>query len=293
MVLVEWQNPMAAVRYPVIDPVLFRIGPAAIRWYGLAYLAAFVLGYWALRRMTRSGLRITKAQLSDLVTWCALGVIVGGRAGWWLFYHRGTGATEPWYEPIALWHGGMSFHGGAIGVGLAILLGTWRNRASFWNVADAVAMVAPIGLFLGRIANFINAELVGRPTSLPWGVIFPGETIPRHPSEIYEALLEGPALAALLWLFKRNARPRDGQTCALFLMLYGIFRFVVEFTRQPDAQIGFIAFGWLTMGQLLSFMFTVAGIVVCLARRSGAEAKLGTREGPPKTHSSPHPYPPP
>ncbi|HEV8607594.1 MAG TPA: prolipoprotein diacylglyceryl transferase [Tepidisphaeraceae bacterium] len=264
------QNLMAAVRHPAIDPVLFHVGPAAIRWYGLAYVAAFLLGYCAMRRMTRSWLHITAAQLGDLVSWCAVGVLLGGRIGWWLFYHRAAGAVEPWYEPIALWHGGMSFHGGTIGVGMAITLWCWRNRAPFWNVADAVALIAPIGLFLGRIANFVNAELVGRPTNLPWGVIFPGETIPRHPSEIYEAVLEGPVLAALLWLVWRKLRLRDGQISALFLILYGLLRFGVEFTRQPDAQLGFIAFGWLTMGQLLSLMFAVAGMLVWFSPMLGS-----------------------
>jgi len=292
MLLFGLGNLMAAVRYPSIDPVLFRIGPAAIRWYGLAYLAAFTFGYVGLRRMTRSWLRITRTQLNDLITWCALGVIAGGRAGWWLFYHIGMGAAEPWYEAIALWHGGMSFHGGVSGVALALLLWSWKNGASFWNLADAVAMVAPIGLFLGRIANFINAELVGRPTSVAWGVIFPGENFPRHPSEIYEAILEGPVLAGLLWLTHRRLRLRDGQAAALFLVLYGTFRFAVEFTRQPDTQLGFIAFGWLTMGQLLSFLFAVAGIIVWVVKRSGAEAKLSTIKGAPKTPPAPHPYSP-
>jgi phosphatidylglycerol:prolipoprotein diacylglycerol transferase len=264
----ELRNLMAAVRYPAIDPVLFRVGPAAIRWYGLAYLAAFILGYLALRRITRSWLRITTTQLIDLITWCAIGVIAGGRAGWWLFYHRGMGAAEPWYEPIALWHGGMSFHGGLIGVGIVLAVWARTNLASFWNIADAIALVAPAGLFLGRLANFINAELVGRPTTLPWGVIFPGDNLARHPSEIYEAILEGPVLLTSLWLARRYLRLRDGQIGALFLVLYGIIRFVVEFTRQPDAQLGFIALGWLTMGQLLSCLFALAGLILFFLRRS-------------------------
>ncbi len=281
MLLVELPNLMAAVRYPVLDPVLFRVGPAAIRWYGLAYLAAFFLGYLGLRRMTRSRLRISTAELSDLLTWCVVGVVAGGRAGWWLFYHRGMGAAEPWYEPLALWNGGMSFHGGLIGVGIVLAVWSWRNHASFWNIADAVALVAPVGLFLGRLANFINAELVGRPTSLPWGVIFPGENFPRHPSEIYEAILEGPVLLTSLWLARRYLRLRDGQIAALFLVFYGIFRFVVEFTRQPDAQLGFIAFGWLSMGQLLSLIFAAAGIVLWLTlirddKSRKREGEIGT-----------------
>ncbi len=185
-----------------------------------------------------------------------------------MFYHRAEGAVEAWYEPLALWHGGMSFHGGLIGVAVALAVWSWRNRASFWNIADALALVAPIGLFLGRLANFINAELVGRPTSLPWGVIFPGENFARHPSEIYEAILEGPVLLTSLWLARRYLRLRDGQIGALFLVLYGIIRFVVEFTRQPDAQLGFIALGWLTMGQLLSCLFALVGLILFFLRRS-------------------------
>jgi phosphatidylglycerol---prolipoprotein diacylglyceryl transferase len=277
MVLADLQNLMAAVRHPALDPVLFRVGPAAIRWYGLAYVAAFFLGYLALRRMTKTWLRITSAQLADLVTWCAVGVVAGGRIGWWLFYHRATGAVEPWYEPIALWHGGMSFHGGAIGVGVALILWCWRNHASFWNTADALAVVTPIGLFLGRIANFINAELVGRPTNVPWGVIFPGETIARHPSEIYEAVFEGLVLGGLLWLACRRLRLRDGQLAALFLMIYASFRFAVEFTRQPDPQLGFIAFGWLTMGQLLSVMLAIFGCIIwwVQGRHTNSSAQIG------------------
>jgi phosphatidylglycerol:prolipoprotein diacylglycerol transferase len=189
-------------------------------------------------------------------------VILGGRLGWWLFYHRAQGAAEPWYEPIAIWRGGMSFHGGLIGVTVALLWWSWRNKMSFWNLADALAQVTPIGLFLGRIANFINGELVGRPTSLPWGVIFPGENFPRHPSQLYEAILEGPLLWLILWAFAHGSRRREGQLAAIFLIFYGLLRFAVEFTRQPDEQLGFIAFGWLTMGQLLSIALTFIGFVL-------------------------------
>ncbi len=188
------------------------------------------------------------------------------------------GAAEPWYEPFALWNGGMSFHGGLIGVGIVLAVWSWRNHASFWNIADAVALVAPVGLFLGRLANFVNAELVGRPTSLPWGVIFPGENFARHPSEIYEAILEGPVLLTSLWLARRYLRLRDGQIAALFLVFYGIFRFVVEFTRQPDAQLGFIAFGWLSMGQLLSLIFAAAGIILWLTLMRDDRSRKRERE---------------
>lgn len=258
---------LSAIPHPSIDPVLFRLGPLAVRWYGLAYLLGFALGYVLLRRMIRIGrLRISTDDLSSLVSWLILGVLIGGRLGWWVFYYRGQGAAEPWYAPLAIWQGGMSFHGGLIGVAIALALWTTLRAAPFWNIADALALVAPIGLFLGRIANFVNAELVGRPTDLPWGVIFPGENFPRHPSQLYEAILEGPLLLVLLWLTARSQRFRDGQVAAAFLLLYGAFRFLVEFTRQPDEQLGFIAFGWLTMGQLLSGIIVAAGMGLWLYR---------------------------
>jgi len=159
--------------------------------------------------------------------WLVLGVLVGGRIGWWLFYHRG-GAIEPWYEPLAIWHGGMSFHGCLIGVAVALALFASLARASLWNLADAAALVTPVGLFFGRIANFINAELVGRPSDLPWAVIFPGETFARHPSQIYEALLEGPLLLAAIGFVRRHSR-QEGTVAGAFLLLYGVIRFSVEF----------------------------------------------------------------
>ena len=253
---------LASTYYPQIDPVLFRVGPLAVRWYGVAYLAGFLLAYLALKRLIRRGeLRLPQEGLGDLVTWLIAGVLVGGRAGWWLFYHR-SGGPEPWYEPLAIWHGGMSFHGGLAGVAIALALWAWAKQAPFWNVADCLALVAPIGLFLGRIANFINAELVGRATDLPWGVVFPGDTVPRHPSQLYEAVLEGPLLLLVLWVFWRRKRPADGRTAAAFLVGYGLFRFLAEFTRQPDEQLGFIALGWLTMGQLLSALLVLVGLVL-------------------------------
>src|SRR6185437_15404836 len=152
--------------------------------------------------------------------------------------HRNTGAPEPWYEPFALWHGGMSFHGGLMGVAVVLVLWSWLRHAPVLNVADCAALVTPIGLFFGRIANFINSELVGRPTALPWGVTFPGDMVPRHPSQLYEAVLEGPVLLLALWLTFRWRRPRDGRLAAQFLIIYGLSRFFIEFTREPDAQLG-------------------------------------------------------
>lgn len=257
---------LAFLRYPSIDPVALRLGPLAIRWYGIAYVLGFFLGYLTLKRLIRRGmLELRLEQLSDLISWLVVGVMLGGRGGWWFFYHRSDGSPEPWYEPLAVWHGGMSFHGALIGVTIATVLWCWKNRVSFLHVADAISFVAPIGLFFGRIANFINAELVGRVTSLPWGMIFPGDLQPRHPSQLYEAVLEGPLLFLILWLIHRRS-PRRGFVLAAFLVGYGLLRFLVEFTREPDPQLGFIAFGWLTMGQLLSASLVGAGVLLLLSR---------------------------
>ena len=263
---------LAAIHYPEFDPVIFRLGPLAIRWYGLAYFLAFILCYFALETLSkRRQLRITREQISDLIVYLAASVVVGGRAGWWLIYHRTPQSPEPWYEPVAIWNGGMSFHGGLIGVVLVAWFWSWRNRVSLWHIADNLALVTPIGLLLGRLANFINAELVGRPTELPWGVIFPGDEFARHPSQLYEALLEGPLLLAGLWGTRRFCKAYDGRTAGLFVMLYSLFRFGVEFTREPDVQIGFIAFGWLTMGQLLSLILLLCGVAIwTLAHRRPA-----------------------
>jgi phosphatidylglycerol---prolipoprotein diacylglyceryl transferase len=268
---------IAAIEFPHIDPVLLRLGPLAIRWYGIAYLLGFLSAYALLRQfISRGKLHISRKRLDDLMGWLMIGVIGGGRAGWWLFYHRAEGVAEPWYEPMAIWHGGMSFHGGLIGVSIALVIWARWNRTAFWNVADCLALVTPIGLFFGRIANFINAELVGRLTAMPWGVIFPGESFPRHPSQIYEAVLEGPLLFLTLWLAHVRYRPSKGRIAALFLILYGIFRFGVEFTREPDAQLGFILFGWITMGQLLSAVLVAIGILLWLIL--GASRKIDSKD---------------
>jgi phosphatidylglycerol:prolipoprotein diacylglycerol transferase len=282
---VELNGVIALIQFPAIDPVALRIGPIAVRWYGIAYLLGFTIGYAMLNSRVRRGLLpIGRSGLQDLVGWIAIGVMVGGRLGWWLFYHRASGAPEPWYEPIALWHGGMSFHGGLIGVIAALLTWSWWNQISFWSLADNIALVAPVGLFFGRLANFINAELVGRPTTLPWGMLFPGEPLPRHPSQIYEALVEGPALLLLLCLIAR-ARPRAGRVAGAFLVLYGVFRFALEFTRQPDDQLGFVAFGWLTMGQLLSAVAASVGMIALFFATWSASG-ASDRSGPDDQSSS-------
>jgi phosphatidylglycerol:prolipoprotein diacylglycerol transferase len=246
--------------------VIFHVGRLKIRWYGVAYLVGFILGFFLLERLARQRvLRINVEWVSDLIGWLALGVIVGGRGGWWIFYHVPTpGVSEPWYEPINIQGGGMAFHGGLVGVITVLIIWCRSKKLSLpdsLNVADCLALVTPIGLFFGRIANFINGELVGRPTNVPWAIIFPGYDQPRHPSQIYEALLEGPLLMGIVWLFKQKKNRRDGQIGATFVIGYAVIRSCIELTRQPDVQLGFIAFGWLTMGQLLSFGIGLAGII--------------------------------
>jgi len=264
---------LASIPFPGIDPVLFRVGPVAIRWYGIAYMLGFFLGYLALRRLIRQGqLRLTTDQLSNLLSWIVGGVLIGGRLGWWFIYNHGTSSDWPWYEPLAIWRGGMSFHGGLIGVALSLFIWTRRNHVSYWMVADAAALVVPIGLFFGRIANFINAELVGRVTTVPWAIIFPGDSSARHPSQLYEAILEGPILLLLLRLIQRLFPVGSGRLAASFLVLYGMIRFVVEFTREPDTQIGFIAFGWMTMGQALSAAIAAVGFVLLQIRQTAAHS---------------------
>jgi phosphatidylglycerol---prolipoprotein diacylglyceryl transferase len=279
--------PLSQIPFPDIDAEIFRIGPLALRWYGLAYITGFVAGYALLVALARRGrVRVPPAAIADLVTWVVVAVLIGGRAGWWIFYHRDTGEPQPWYEPFAVWHGGMSFHGALVGVAIAMLLWCRLKTLPFWSLADGAALVVPIGLFTGRIANFINAELVGRPTDLPWGVIFPGDAIARHPSQLYEAILEGPVLMAIMWLVMRHRR-REGQVAAMFLIVYGMARFAVEFTREPDPQVGFVAFGWLTMGQLLSAVLVFAGIAMLLWRFAPAAAEASAPTEPPTPDASP------
>lgn len=263
---------LAYFNFPNISPVLFRLGPIAIRWYGMAYLAAFAAAYGALRwRIRQHRLDLTTVQLSDLLSWLVAGVIFGGRIGWWLAYYRAS-PSDSWYEPLAIWHGGMSFHGGLAGVIIATALWARRARVPLLDLTDNLAIVTPLGLFFGRLANFVNAELVGRPTSVPWGVIFPGETFPRHPSQLYEAILEGPVLLGVLRLVERLFGRRN--LSGAFLVTYGLIRFSAEFFREPDPQLGFIAFGWLTMGQILSLATVGVGIALIATRRKLRDGRV-------------------
>jgi phosphatidylglycerol---prolipoprotein diacylglyceryl transferase len=251
------------IPYPEIDPVIFKIGPLAVRWYGLMYVLGFVSSYLlVLREISRKRLGITRSQVDDLYFYLVLGLLVGARLGYAIFYNLPYYIANP-LEVLVLWHGGMSFHGGAIGTFVA---GYWvmRKRGiDFFRMADTIIPTAPIGLFLGRIANFINGELFGKPTNVPWAMIFPeGGPVPRHPSQLYEAGLEGAALFIILW-FYRDRKKRDGDVFAVFLVFYGLFRFFCEFFREPDIQMGYL-FGLITMGQALSLVMVIMGLMLKL-----------------------------
>ncbi|MDX1375879.1 MAG: prolipoprotein diacylglyceryl transferase [Burkholderiales bacterium] len=262
--------------HPEIDPVAISIGPLAIRWYGLMYLAGFAAGWWlGLRRIAKAPpehpAAVTRAQFDDLLFFAVLGVILGGRLGYVLFYKPVYYASHP-LEIFALWQGGMSFHGGFLGVLLAMWLFSRRHAIDWWRLMDFVAPLVPLGLAAGRMGNFINGELYGRVTDLPWGMVFRGAgEAPRHPSQLYQFALEGIALFALLWWFSSRPRPR-AQVSALFLVGYGLFRFTAEFAREPDAFLGLLALG-LTMGQWLSLPMILAGIALFVWSARQAEAR--------------------
>lgn len=246
--------------FPTIDPVAFSLGPIKVHWYGLMYLAGFLIG-WLLAhwRVKHYHLEWTSEQISDLIFYAALGVIIGGRLGYMLFYNTQHLFTKPW-ELLKLWEGGMSFHGGLLGVALAMLLFARKIKKPFVEVTDLLAPLVPLGLAAGRIGNFINGELWGRVTNVPWAVVFPNsDGQPRHPSQLYEFGLEGIALFIFLWWYASKPRPK-GCVSAMFLIGYAVCRLIAECFRQPDAHIGFIAFNWLTMGQLLSIPMLVAGL---------------------------------
>lgn len=250
---------------PDINPVavsigpFFGFGPLKVHWYGLMYLFGFGGAWWfASYRAGRSGSGWNNQQISDLIFYGALGVILGGRIGSILFYNFSYYAANL-VEIFFIWRGGMSFHGGLIGVLVALWLYARHNQRSFLAVGDVVAVLTPIGLFFGRIGNFINQELWGKAADVPWAMVFKtGGPIPRHPSQLYEAMLEGLVLFVVLLLFSLKPRP-VGATSGLFLLGYGLFRFAVEFVREPDAHIGYLAFNWLTQGQLLSLPMILFG----------------------------------
>jgi phosphatidylglycerol:prolipoprotein diacylglycerol transferase len=261
---------LPVIAFPNIDPVLVQVGPLAIRWYALAYIAGIILGWWVARRlMALPPVAATREQTDDFITWVTLGIILGGRLGYVLFYRPGYYLTAPW-EAFYVWQGGMSFHGGALGVIVAILVFCHRHGIEKLTFADRVVAVVPIGLFFGRLANFINGELWGRVSDVPWAMVFPtGGPEPRHPSQLYQAGLEGLCLFTLLILLIRNPaiRARPGFVSGAFLAGYGLARIIGEVFRQPDAHLGFL-FAGATMGQLLSVPMIAVGAWLMLRARS-------------------------
>ena len=276
--------------YPDFDPVALQLGPLAIRWYGLTYLAGFAAAWWlGRRRAARPGAVITPVQMDDLLFYAALGVIAGGRIGYILFYNADAWLDDP-LRILRVWEGGMSFHGGFIGVLVAMWLYGRRIGRPLFELTDFIAPLVPLGLAAGRIGNFINGELWGGPGGVPWAMqvscathpalcfdklqLAPGTllTPPLHPSQLYQAALEGALLFALLWWFSARPRPRMAVS-GLFLVGYGAFRSLAELVRLPDAHIGYLAFDWLTMGQLLSLPMMLAGLAMLyLAYRGGKTA---------------------
>ncbi|ABS63876.1 prolipoprotein diacylglyceryl transferase [Parvibaculum lavamentivorans DS-1] len=254
--------------FPDIDPVLIQIGPFAIRWYALAYIAGLILGWRYVVALTQTpriwpgAAPVTKLDVDDALLWAALGVIVGGRLGYVLVYNPAYFASHP-LEIFYVWQGGMSFHGGAFGVLIAMIFFARSRGIAPLAMTDMVSAAAPIGLLFGRLANFINAELWGRVTDAPWGVIFPnGGPLPRHPSQLYEAALEGILLFFLLRLLTHrfDVLKKPGVVTGLFVAGYGAARTVVEFFREPDQQIGYLLGGWLTMGMVLSIPMVIVGV---------------------------------
>ena len=242
-----------------IDPVALSIGSLQLRWYGLMYLAGFGLGWMLGRwRASRPGSGWTGPDVDDLLTCVMIGIILGGRLGYVLFYDLPVYINDP-MEIMRIWNGGMSFHGGLLGVLGAFWYFARTRGRTFLEVSDFIAPLIPQGLFFGRLGNFINGELWGKVSDVPWAIVFPGAgPLPRHPSQLYEAALEGLLLFIMVWVFSRKPR-KVGAVSGLFAFGYGVFRFAVEFVRMPDVQLGYLAFGWLTMGQLLCVPLILAG----------------------------------
>ena len=249
------------LHHPNIDPIAFSIGPLAVRWYGLMYLLGFAIGWWlGVRRIDRGMAPVTRRQMDDMIFYALLGVILGGRLGYVLFYKPGYYLSHP-LEIFYIWQGGMSFHGGLLGVMIAMAVIAWRHRIDYLRLMDFVAPLVPPAIAAGRLGNFINGELPGRLTDVPWGMVFRGAgDAPRHPSQLYQLALEGLTLFVLLWWFSSKPRPR-GQVCGLFLLGYGVLRFLAEFAREPDSFLGFLALG-MTMGQWLCVPMIAGGIAL-------------------------------
>ncbi|GAA0612759.1 MULTISPECIES: prolipoprotein diacylglyceryl transferase [Thalassospira] len=273
---------MLSLAFPAIDPIAISIGPIAIRWYALAYIAGLLLGWkYVVYYCTKTPNIMSKRDVDDLLFWATLGVILGGRLGYILFYNLDYYLDNP-ANILKVWQGGMAFHGGFMGVIVAIILFARKRNISILAVLDAAAVATPIGLFFGRIANFINGELYGRTTDVAWGFVFPnGGPEPRHPSQLYEAALEGLILFVVLFILSRKAfvRHRPGILGGTFVAGYGISRIIVEFFRQPDAQLGYLA-GGITMGQVLSIPMVLAGIgcIIYALKSKPIETRIHPKE---------------
>jgi phosphatidylglycerol:prolipoprotein diacylglycerol transferase len=260
--------PFLVLPFPAFDPVIVAIGPFAIRWYALAYIGGILLGWLYARALIRAeelwGGKppLTLDDMDDFILWVTLGIILGGRAGYVLFYNPGHYAEHP-LEILELWNGGMSFHGGFLGCVAAVMLFGWKRNIRILSLGDITCAVAPIGLFLGRLANFINAELWGRAADVPWAMVFPGAgPLPRHPSQLYEAALEGLVLFIVLYvLIRKGALRRPGLILGAFALCYSLARSFSELFREPDPQLGFL-WGGMTMGMLLSIPLALAGIIL-------------------------------
>jgi phosphatidylglycerol:prolipoprotein diacylglycerol transferase len=249
------------LQYPGFNPIAFELGPVKVHWYGIMYLLGFAAAWWLARRRTKQpGSTWSPSEVDDLIFYCMLGVILGGRIGYVLFYGMQYWAKDPWY-PLKITEGGMSFHGGMLGVIAAMMIYAWRRKRAMGDVFDFTVPLPALGLFFGRIGNFINGELWGKPTSVPWGFNVNGEV--RHASQLYEAFFEGLVLFAIIWWFTSKPRPRYAPS-GLFLIVYGLARFGIEFVRVPDEHLGYLAGGWFTMGQLLSLPMILGGIVLMI-----------------------------
>lgn len=274
---------LALIPYPAIDPVIFSIGPLAVHWYGMAYVAGILFAWWYTRRLVstprlwaRDVPPMNPADLDDFLVWAALGVIAGGRIGYVLFYDLSRYLDNP-ADIVKIWSGGMSFHGGALGVLVAMVLFARARGIALWALVDTISAAVPVGILFGRLANFVNGELWGRPTDAAMAMIFPNdpEQLPRHPSQLYEAALEGVVLFALLTLLVWGARKlkQPGFVTGAFVAGYGASRIVVEFFRSPDAHIGYLAgTDWLTMGMVLSLPMVIVGLAIMATARRRAAA---------------------
>jgi phosphatidylglycerol:prolipoprotein diacylglycerol transferase len=259
--------------YPHIDPVLMHIGPFAVHWYGMMYLLSFLVSYGVTRYLVVKRKFPMDREMQDMLyLYLMAGVVLGGRLGYVLFYDLKAYLQSP-LDILAVWKGGMSFHGGLIGVIVSVILYGRNYKLPFWGITDILTVSVPIGLGLGRLGNFINGELFGRVTQVPWGMVFPeGGPLPRHPSQLYEAFLEGVILFILLWLLKERVKNQTGVLSSIFLIGYSIIRFTVEFFREPDPQLGYLA-GFITMGQVLSLLMLLAGIILLGLRMKAARVK--------------------